>query len=117
MAHARGGCYVCLRGDRLVDLDVQIEGEGALVLCTPCIQDAAEAADLALNGAAVSELRAELIEANRAADATTLAAELAESEAALATAENTIATLQDVIDRIGSDTQPAARRRQKVDAS
>lgn len=65
MAHARGGCYVCLRGDRLVDLDVLIEGEGALVLCTGCISDAAQAAGLHLNAAAVAEVQAQHIEAER----------------------------------------------------
>lgn len=57
-AHAKGGCYRCLRGDNLVDLDAQIIGEGALVLCKACILEAAEAAELSLNAAAVAELEA-----------------------------------------------------------
>lgn len=58
LAHAAGGCYICARGDSLVDTEVSIVGEGALVLCRGCIQAAAEAADLHLNEAAVAEMRA-----------------------------------------------------------
>lgn len=64
-AHAKGGCYRCLRGDQLVDLDAQIVGEGALVLCRACILDAAEAAGLSLNSAAVAELEAAHAEERR----------------------------------------------------
>lgn len=63
-AHAKGGCYRCLRGDNLVDLDAQIIGEGALVLCKNCVLEAAEAAGLSLNAAAVAEQTA-AIEAER----------------------------------------------------
>lgn len=64
--HAKGGCYVCGRGDRLVSTEVQIEGEGILVLCTGCITDLAEVAGLTFNEAYVRELRSEL-EAERKA--------------------------------------------------
>lgn len=66
LAHAHGGCYVCARGDSLVDTEVIIEGEGALVLCRSCIQDAAESAGLHLNAAAVAEREAAYL-AERAA--------------------------------------------------
>lgn len=57
---ANGGCYVCARGDRLVDTDVQIVGEGALTICTGCISDLAEVAGLTFNEARVRELEASL---------------------------------------------------------
>jgi hypothetical protein len=69
MAHARGGCYRCARGDRLVDMDAQIEGEGALAICAGCITEAAETAGLTFNEARVRELEAELATARRAEDA------------------------------------------------
>lgn len=55
MAHAKGGCYRCGRGDSLVDMDAYVEGEGALTICKGCVLEAAEAAGLHLNGAAVAE--------------------------------------------------------------
>ena len=58
-AHAAGGCYICTRGDSLVDLGVDIVGEGALVLCKGCIAEAAEAAELTFNRARIRELEAE----------------------------------------------------------
>lgn len=60
--HANGGCYRCGRGDTLVDMDVQIVGEGALALCRGCIGDAAEALELTFNEAHVRELRARVQE-------------------------------------------------------
>ena len=57
---AKGGCYVCTRGDSLVDLGVDIVGEGALVLCKGCIAEAAEAASLTFNRARITQLEAEI---------------------------------------------------------
>jgi hypothetical protein len=59
-AHAKMGCYLCGRGDRLVSTEVQIEGEGILAICTGCIQDLAQAGRLTFNEAYVQELRSEL---------------------------------------------------------
>jgi hypothetical protein len=110
-AHAQGGCFVCHRGDNLVDTEVQVEGEGILALCSSCIQDAAQAAGLTLNEGAFAEIRATL-ERERAAygveAVVSLTADLAFTERALETAESTIATLQDALDRIGS--KPPARK-------
>jgi hypothetical protein len=61
-AHAKQGCYRCERGDSLIDLGVDIVGEGALTLCKGCIGEAAEAAELTFNGAVVRELEAEILE-------------------------------------------------------
>lgn len=36
-----GGCSRCLRGDHLVDCDVNIEFEGPLAICVSCIRDLA----------------------------------------------------------------------------
>lgn len=47
-------------------MDVCIEGEGILALCTPCIQDAAEAAGLTFNEALVRDLTAERDDFRRA---------------------------------------------------
>lgn len=69
LAHAKAGCYRCTRGDRLVDMDAIIEGEGALAICAPCITDAAEVAGLTFNDARVRELTAERDAALRAVDA------------------------------------------------
>lgn len=66
LAHAQAGCYRCTRGSDLIDLDVQIVGEGALVLCKGCITEAAEAAGLTYNGAHVRALEAELALERRA---------------------------------------------------
>lgn len=41
---AKGGCYLCLRADDVVAFDSVIEGEGVLVICTGCINDAAREA-------------------------------------------------------------------------
>jgi hypothetical protein len=60
-AHAKQGCYLCQRGDSLVDLGVDIVGEGALVLCKGCIGEAAEAAELTFNRARIRELETELV--------------------------------------------------------
>lgn len=60
-AHANGGCYVCARGDSLVDLGVTIVGEGALCLCKGCIAEAAEAAELTFNRAKIRELESETL--------------------------------------------------------
>ena len=43
-AYAKEGCYRCGRGGPVVDMDVQIEGEGALGICDRCIGEAAETA-------------------------------------------------------------------------
>lgn len=48
LSHANGGCYICARGDSLVDTEVTIVGEGALVICKGCVQDLAQAARIAL---------------------------------------------------------------------
>lgn len=65
LAHANGGCYICARGDSLVDTEVTIVGEGALVICKGCVQDLAQAAGLHLNAAAIAEERAAFIEERR----------------------------------------------------
>lgn len=96
MSHAKGGCYVCLRGDSLVDTDIQIEGEGALVLCTGCIQELAEAADLTFNHARVQELSA-LLQAASPERVTELEQKLADAEAALADEQKVAARLQDAL--------------------
>lgn len=90
MAHARGGCYRCSRGDNLIDLDVHIEGEGVLVLCKGCVLEAAEAAGLHLNAAAVAEIQAAHEEERRQFGPdriTELEAQLHEAQQALALAE------------------------------
>ena len=38
---AKGGCYVCTNPNDVVVFDAVIIGEGVLVLCFGCIQDAA----------------------------------------------------------------------------
>lgn len=110
-AHAKGGCYVCVRNEGLVDLDVIIEGEGALVLCKPCIQDAAEAGGLHLNEAAFAELRAEYQAAERRFDPERiqeLEAEVAAAQVALEHEQDTVHTLQDALTRVGRKV-PAKR--------
>lgn len=61
MAHAKAGCYRCGRGSHLVDMDAQIEGEGALVLCRGCLGDASQAAGIHHNAAEWAELRATVL--------------------------------------------------------
>lgn len=61
LAHANAGCYRCGRGDHLIDMDVQIVGEGALALCRKCVGEAAEAAKIYTNQARVAELEAEAL--------------------------------------------------------
>lgn len=43
-AFAKGSCYRCGRTHDLVDMDVHIEGEGCLAICTNCILEAASIA-------------------------------------------------------------------------
>lgn len=103
LAHAHGGCYVCLRGDRLVDMDVQIEGEGALVICTGCLTAAAEAANITFNLSAVAEAEAAFVEERRHFQperVTELEAELAEARRALELSEAATSTLQDALSRV-----------------
>lgn len=100
LAHAKGGCYRCLRGDNLVDLDIQIEGEGALVLCKGCLLEAAEAGDLALNAAAVSELVAQHAEDRRQfapERVAELEGDVATARAALTQCQTSNASLQDAL--------------------
>lgn len=105
MAHAKGGCYRCGRGDNLVDLDAQIEGEGALVLCIHCIGEAAESGGLHLNAAAVAEIRADHAEERR-----TFGPErIAELEAQVAAAEHALEVERAVVDRLTSAQAPKAR--------
>lgn len=42
-AYAKEGCYRCGRNDHLVDMDVHVEGEGALAFCESCLVQAVEA--------------------------------------------------------------------------
>ena len=51
-----------------MDMDVIVEGEGALAICAPCIQEAAECAGLTFNDARVRELTSERDAALRALD-------------------------------------------------
>jgi hypothetical protein len=109
-AHAKGGCYRCGRGDRLVDMDAQIVGEGALVICTPCIGEAAEVANLHLNGAAVAEQEAAFQEERRQfapERVAELEAELAEAREALTHEQVTVANLQDALSRVGRERKDA----------
>lgn len=96
MAHARAGCYVCLRGDRLVDTGAFIEGEGALALCAGCIREAAEAADLTFNEARVAEIQAEFAEERRAFGPE----RVAELEAALSAAESALIVSHAIEERL-----------------
>lgn len=98
MAHARAGCYTCLRGSDLVDTEVQIEGEGALVLCKACIADLAEAAGLTFNVARVHELEAALAAAHPERFAE-LETELEDTRVALADEQRLAARLQDALSR------------------
>jgi hypothetical protein len=110
LAHANGGCYRCLRGDNLVDLDVQIVGEGILAICTGCLKEAAEAAGIHLNEAAVAEERAAHQEAARRFDpeaVEALEAELAEARSALQNEQVTVHNLQDALSRVGKERKPA----------
>lgn len=86
LSHAAGGCYVCGRGDSLVDTDVQIVGEGALAICKGCVATLAEAAGIHLNAAAIAEREAAFIEERRQFSperVSDLEAQLAETQAAL----------------------------------
>lgn len=66
--HAKQACYRCLSPHNGVDLDIQIEGEGALFLCRGCISDAAKACgfDVEDRGPEIERLRDELAESRRA---------------------------------------------------
>ena len=115
LSHANGGCYVCLRGDSLVDTGVQIVAEGILALCKGCITDAAQAASLYFNVAYVADLQIKHAEERRLYSpeaAEDLAQKVAVSEAALANAETTIAALKDVI--AGFKPKPAPRAKAKA---
>lgn len=109
LAHAKGGCYVCGRGDNLVDLEVQIEGEGALAVCKGCIQVAAEAGGLTLNEAAVAEERSAFAEERRSFSperVMDLEAELHETQQALELAQRLKAELQDTLSRVARGKAP-----------
>lgn len=113
LAHAKGGCYVCSRNDQLVDLDVIIEGEGALVLCKHCVQDAAEASGLHLNEAAFAELRADFQAAERRFAPERiheLEDELATARQALEHEQRTVHTLQDALTRVGKPARQPAKK-------
>lgn len=67
-----GACSRCLRSDRLVDIEVLIEYEGNVALCSGCIADAAHTAGFLVteDGAArlaEAEARATAAEAQAAA--------------------------------------------------
>lgn len=96
MAHARAGCYVCLRGDRLVDTGAFIEGEGALALCAGCIREAAEAADLTFNEARVAEISSAFAEERRSFGPE----RVAELEAELAAATSALAVSHAIEERL-----------------
>ena len=99
LAHAAGGCYICQRGDSLVDTDAMIVGEGALVLCKHCIGDLAQAGGLHLNIAAVAEREAAFIEERRQFSPERVAeleAELAETKTALEAALKVDELLDDI---------------------
>lgn len=51
-----GSCSRCARADRLVDIDVHIDMEGAVALCTGCIADIALAAGYVLTEAGAAKL-------------------------------------------------------------
>lgn len=119
-AHAKGGCYRCTRGDSLVDLDVQIEYEGALVLCIHCIGEAADAAGMHLNGAAVAEREAAFTEERRAfapERVAELEAALADATAALTNEQRTVASLQDALTRVGRERKAAPKTAPKKPVS
>lgn len=104
LAHAKAGCYVCGRGDHLVDTDVIIQGEGALVLCRPCIQDLAQAGGLHLNRAAVAEQEAAFAEERRAFSPE----RVAELEAELTSTQDALAIERAVVERlVAAIPQPA----------
>lgn len=110
MAHAKGGCYRCLRGDHLVDLDVQIEGEGALVLCVSCLTEAAEACGLHFNAAAVNEQHQKFEEERARFNperVRELEEELAAKDAALTQTQHSNAALQDALTRVGKERRAA----------
>lgn len=44
LAYAKSSCYRCGDTSDAVDMDCFIEGEGALAICTKCINDAAKIA-------------------------------------------------------------------------
>ena len=99
LAHAAGGCYICQRGDSLVDTDAVIVGEGVLAVCKGCISDLAQAAGLHLNSAAVAEREAAFIEERRQfapERVSALEAELTETKAALDAALKVDELLDDI---------------------
>jgi hypothetical protein len=111
-AHAKGGCYRCGRGDRLVDLDAQIEGEGALVICVPCIGEAAEVAGLHFNEGAVAEMRVGFEEERRQFSperVKELEAELAGAKAELLVAHQVEARMQAALAHIAPKKVPAKK--------
>lgn len=107
LAHAKAGCYRCGRGDRIVDMDVQIVGEGALALCAVCIQEAAEAAHLHLNAGAVAEERAAFAEERRQFSPE----RVAELEAELAAAQAELQVERQVTARLADAQKPAPARK------
>lgn len=112
--HAAGGCYVCHRGDSLVNTDTVIQGEGVLALCKGCIQDMAEAADLTLNAAAIAEIQAqhdfERRRFNEAAVAV-LEARVAELEEDLAKAQEFDSKVDSILEDIRKAAKPATTRK------
>lgn len=111
LAHAKAGCYRCSRGDSLIDLDVLIEGEGALVLCKGCIAEAAEAAGMLFNEAYVAEIKQEAASAR----ATYGPERVAELEAQLAAAQAEVLVLNSVIaQHINKPATPAKAPKAKA---
>lgn len=112
IAHAQGGCYRCHRGDRLVDTDAQIEGEGVLAICVSCIEELAEAAGLQFNAAAVAEMRASFDEERRRFAPERIAeleAQLAEKSAALLVSQQVEARLQAALAHVDKPRKAAPK--------
>lgn len=91
-------------------MDSQIVGEGALVICTPCIGEAAEVAGLHVNGAAVAEREASFLEERRQFAPERVAELEAENQNlrdALTHEQVTVANLQDALTRVGRERKAA----------
>lgn len=120
LAHAKAGCYICGRGDHITSLDVHIEGEGILALCTGCITDAAEAAGIRLNVAAMAEERAFFDEERRKFDQDAVAVleqRLLDTEQSLANEKAMNARLLESMKAAPTiKAQPATRSKAKVSA-
>jgi hypothetical protein len=80
--HAKEGCYVCGRGDSLVDTEVPIIGEGVLAICKGCIVDMARTAGVDVDPSGrIAELERERDAARIAGEA--FADQLADTEVRL----------------------------------